>query len=99
MSADVFLGLPFNIASYALLTQMVAQVCDMMPGEFVWTGGDCHLYSNHVDQATRLLEREPTSLPRLSLNPEIKDIDAFSLEDIVLENYRPHPPISAPVSV
>ncbi|ABI55726.1 thymidylate synthase [Alkalilimnicola ehrlichii MLHE-1] len=98
-SADIFLGLPFNIASYALLTHMVAQVCDLKPGEFIWTGGDCHLYTNHLEQADRQLQREPLPLPRLRLNPEVRDLFAFRYEDIALEGYQHHPPIKAPVAV
>ncbi|SEJ80510.1 thymidylate synthase [Cyclobacterium xiamenense] len=98
-SADVFLGVPFNIASYALFLSMVAQVCDLIPGEFVHTFGDAHLYTNHLDQARLQLSRDCRPLPRLKLNPEIKDIFAFRYEDIRLENYDPHPHIKAEVSV
>ena len=98
-SADVFLGVPFNIASYALLTSMVAQVTGLRPGEFVHTLGDAHLYENHLDQARRQLLREPRSLPTLKLNPEIVDLFAFRFEDISIENYDPHPHIKAPVAV
>jgi thymidylate synthase len=98
-SADLFLGVPFNIASYALLTRMMAQVTGLEPGEFIWTGGDCHLYLNHIEQADRQLARTPYPLPRLRLNPAVKDIFAFGYEDIVLEAYRAHPPIKAPVAV
>ncbi|MFT2721142.1 thymidylate synthase [Deinococcus sp. A31D244] len=98
-SADVFLGLPFNIASYALLTLMVAQVCGLEPGEFIWTGGDVHLYSNHMEQVERQLAREPRSLPVMHLNPEVKDIFEFRYEDFRLEGYDPHPGIKAPVAV
>lgn len=98
-SADVFLGVPFNIASYALLTMMLAQVCDLAPGEFIHTFGDAHLYSNHEEQATLQLERTPRTLPTMRLNPEIKDIFSFSLDDFELLNYDPHPHIKAPVAV
>ena len=98
-SADIFLGVPFNIASYALLTLMVAQVCDLTPGDFIWTGGDCHLYSNHLDQAREQLSREPRALPTMTLNPEIKDLFAFRIEDFTLSGYDPHPHIKAPIAV
>jgi len=98
-SADIFLGVPFNIASYALLTLMVAQVCRLEPGDFVWTGGDCHLYLNHLEQARLQLAREPRSLPRLRINPEVQEIFDFRFEDFELEGYDPHPHISAPVAV
>lgn len=98
-SADVFLGVPFNIASYALLTHMVAQVCGLQPGEFVWTGGDTHLYANHLEQVETQLARELHPLPTLQLNPEIKDIFDFRYQDIAIENYQPHPAIKAPVAV
>jgi len=98
-SAGSFLGVPFNIASYALLTMMIAQVCDMEPGEFVHTFGDAHLYSNHFEQSELQLSREPRALPRMHLNPEIKDLFAFRFEDFRLENYDPHPHIKAPVAV
>ena len=98
-SADIFLGVPFNIASYALFTLMVAQVCGYQPGEFIWTGGDCHLYSNHLEQTRLQLAREPRALPQLRLNPAVKDIFAFRFEDFTLEGYDPHPHISAPVAV
>ena len=98
-SADIFLGVPFNIASYALLTMMVAQVCELAPGDFVWTGGDCHLYSNHVEQARLQLSREPRPRPVMRLNRAIKDIFGFRYEDFKLEGYDPHPHISAPVAV
>ncbi len=98
-SADIFLGVPFNIASYALFMQMVAQVCDLEPGEFVWTGGDCHLYSNHLEQARLQLSRETRTRPVMKLNPAVKDIFAFRYEDFNLEGYDPHPHIAAPVAV
>src|SRR5689334_3631253 len=98
-SADIFLGVPFNIASYALLTMMIAQVCDLQPGEFVHTFGDTHLYLNHLDQAREQLSREPRALPSLRLNPEVHDLFAFRYQDIVIEGYDPHPAIRAPVAV
>lgn len=98
-SCDTFLGVPFNIASYALLTLMIAQVCDLEPGDFVWTGGDVHLYSNHMEQAKLQLTRDLRALPTLKINPEIKDIFAFKFEDFTLENYDPHPHIKAEVAV
>jgi thymidylate synthase len=98
-SADVFLGVPFNIASYALLTSMVAQVVDLEPGEFIHTFGDAHLYLNHLEQARLQLEREPYPLPTLRLNPEVRSIDAFRFEDILIEGYQSHPPIKAPIAV
>ncbi|RZK30918.1 MAG: thymidylate synthase [Hymenobacter sp.] len=98
-SADVFLGVPFNIASYALLTLMVAQVTGLQPGEFIWTGGDTHLYSNHLEQARQQLERAPRSLPTMRLNPAVTDIFGFQFEDFQLESYDPWPAIKAPVAV
>lgn len=98
-SADVFLGVPFNIASYALLTCMVAQVCDFSPGEFIWTGGDCHLYCNHLGQAQEQLSRAPKALPRLRLNQGVRDLFAFRFEDIAFDGYDPHPHIAARVAV
>ncbi len=98
-SADVFLGVPFNIASYALLTMMVAQVCDLGLGDFVWTGGDTHLYSNHMEQVEIQLSRSPRPLPTMRLNPAKKDILDFVYEDFTLEGYDPHPAIKAPVAV
>ena len=98
-SADVFLGVPFNIASYSLLTMMVAQVTGYQPGEFVWTGGDTHLYLNHLAQAREQLARTPRALPRMRINPAVKDIFAFRYEDFALEAYDPHPHIKAEVAV
>jgi len=98
-SADIFLGVPFNIASYALLLMMVAQVTDLKPGELVWTGGDCHLYSNHLEQAREQLSRSPRPLPRMTLNPAVKDIFAFRFEDFTLSDYDPLPHIKAPVAI
>lgn len=98
-SADIFLGVPFNIASYALLTLMVAQVCGLRPGDFVHTFGDLHLYTNHIEQAKRQLAREPRKLPIMRLNPERKRIEDFVFDDFALENYDPLPGIKAPVAV
>ncbi|MGK2848768.1 MAG: thymidylate synthase [Minisyncoccota bacterium] len=98
-SCDTFLGVPFNIASYALLTMMMAQVCDLKVGEFVWTGGDVHIYTNHFEQVTQQLSRAPFPLPTMKLNPTIKDIFAFEVGDFVLENYQFHDAIRAEVAV
>ena len=98
-SADVFLGVPFNIASYALLTMMIAQVCALRPGEFIHTLGDAHLYSNHVEQADEQLDRKPYALPRISLNPDVHDLFAFRYQDFTLSNYDFHPHIKAPIAV
>lgn len=94
-----FLGVPFNIASYALLTHMIAQVCDLDVGDFVWTGGDTHLYANHFEQAKLQLSREPLGLCQLKLNPEVKDLFDFKFEDIEIVGYESHPGIKAPVAV
>jgi thymidylate synthase len=98
-SADVFLGVPFNIASYALLTMMIAQVCDLEYGDFVHSFGDVHLYNNHMEQANLQLSRAPFPLPTMKINPAVKDIFAFQYEDFTLENYECHPGIKAPVAV
>ena len=98
-SADLFLGVPFNIASYALLTMMVAQVCGLKPGEFVHTFGDLHLYENHLEHARLQLTREPRPLPRMLLNPDVTRIDAFTYQDFELLDYHPHPAIKAPIAV
>lgn len=98
-SADVFLGVPFNIASYALLTMMIAQVCRLEYGEFVHTFGDVHLYSNHIEQAKLQLTRKPFPLPTMKINPDVKDLFSFRFEDFTLENYESHPHIKAPVAI
>ncbi len=98
-SADVFLGVPFNIASYALLTMMIAQECELGLGDFVWTGGDTHIYSNHLEQVNLQLSRNPKTLPSMKLNSEIKSVFDFKYEDFTLENYDPYPLIKAPVAV
>jgi thymidylate synthase len=98
-SADIFLGVPFNIASYALLTEMVAQQCDLKPGDFIWTGGDCHLYNNHLDQAREQLAREPYPLPRLEWRRKPASIFDYRFEDIAITGYQSHPHIKAPVAV
>jgi thymidylate synthase len=98
-SADTFLGVPFNIASYALLTLMVAQVCNLKPGDFIHTLGDAHLYSNHIEQANLQLTRDFRKLPKMKINPEVKDIFEFKYEDFELENYDPHPHIKAAVAI
>ncbi|WP_297332027.1 thymidylate synthase [Flavobacterium sp.] len=98
-SADIFLGVPFNIASYALLTMMIAQVCDMEPGDFIHTFGDAHIYNNHIEQLQLQLSREPRPLPQMILNPEVKDIFSFTYDDFTLVNYDPHPHIKGAVAV
>ncbi len=98
-SADLFLGVPFNIASYALLTQMIAQVCNLKAHEFVHTFGDLHLYKNHVNQAKEQLSRSPRTLPTMKINPKVSEISDFSFEDFVLVDYNPHPSIKAPISI
>lgn len=98
-SADLFLGVPFNIASYALLTMMMAQVCDLKPGDFVHTFGDLHLYQNHLEQTKLQLTREPRPLPVMKINPEVKEIDGFCYDDFALVGYDPHPAIKAPIAV
>ena len=98
-SADVFLGVPFNIASYALLTHMLARECGVEPGVFVWTGGDCHLYSNHLDQARLQLTREPKPLPRLVVKDRGQGLFDYEADDFLFENYEPHPHIKAAVAV
>ena len=98
-SADIFLGVPFNIASYALLTMMMAQVCGYAPGDFVHTFGDAHIYSNHLEQLELQLSREPRRLPKMILNPEIRDIFDFTFEDFTLTDYDPHPHIKGAVAV
>ncbi len=98
-SIDVFLGLPFNITSYALLTHMMAQVCGLKAGELIWVGGDTHIYSNHFDQVNEQIDREPYELPKLKINPEVKDMSDFKFEDFELVDYKCHPAIKAPIAV
>ncbi len=98
-SADLFLGVPFNIASYALLTHMVAQQCDLQAGEFIWTGGDCHIYSNHREQVELQLAREPRPYPQLTIRRKPADIFSYAFEDFEITGYDPHPAIKAPVAV
>ena len=98
-SADTFLGVPFNIASYSLLTMMIAQVCGLQPGEFIHTTGDTHLYLNHIEQVNLQLSREPRALPKMIINPEVNDLFSFKYEDFRLEGYEPWPTIKAPVAV
>ncbi len=98
-SGDVFLGVPWNIASYSLLTLMIAQVCGLVPHEFIHVLGDAHIYLNHVDQVKRQLGRAPRALPRMKLNPSVKDVDGFAFEDFTLEGYDPHPHIKADIAV
>lgn len=98
-SADIFLGVPFNIASYALLTMMIAQICDLKPGDFIHTLGDAHIYNNHFEQVNLQLTREPKAYPKMILNPSVKNIEDFVFEDFQLMNYEPHPGIKAPIAV
>ena len=98
-SADAFLGVPFNIASYALLTHLIAQVTNLLPGDFIWSGGDCHIYLNHIDQVREQLSRTPLEPPKLELDPSIKKIDDFEFQHIHLVNYQSHPSIKAPIAI
>lgn len=99
MSCDLFLGVPFNIASYSLLAMMVAQVTGHAYGEFIWTGGDCHIYANHLEQVDEQLTREPLPLPTMKINPAVTEIDGFKFEDFELVGYQHHPEIKAPIAV
>ena len=98
-SCDLFLGVPFNIASYSMLTHMIAQVCSLEVGEFVWTGGDCHIYLNHIEQVKEQLTRQPRKLPKLWLNPDIKSIDKYTMDDVIMQDYKPMNSIKAEMAI